>query len=85
MPEDRGKAGALDEVPEEVLAELNGARKGHVAEEEQTEQQARNGLSHVKVGRPLACALGVLERNTGDHFVRSRRMSELDLFRSRHD
>ena len=56
-----------------------------VAEEEQTEQQARNGLSHVKVGRPLACALGVLERNTGDHFVRSRRMSELDLFRSRHD
>lgn len=78
-------AGNLDQVPEQVLADLNGAREGHVAEQEETEDGAGYGLSNVDVCGPLAGALGVLERNASDDFVTGRGVCEFDLFRSRHD
>ena len=66
---DRIAAGESNQVPERVFAQLNGARKGHVAEQEDTEQQTRDGLSNVTVCRPSALALGVAQFHTADHFV----------------
>ena len=84
MTEDRGAAGNLNQVPEEVLAHLNRAREGHVAEQEDAEDGAGDGLSHVNVGRPLAGTLGILEGHAGDDFGAGGGMTVLDVVGS-HD
>ena len=85
MAEDGSKAGNLAQVPEHVLTELDGAREAHVAEEEKAEDEAGHGLSHIEVSGPLAAALSILESHTGDNFAARGSVSELDLFRSRHN
>lgn len=74
MTENRGAAGNLNEIPERILADLHRARKGHMAEKEQAENQARYRLRDITVGRPLARAFGVFQCHTGDDFRTGRRM-----------
>lgn len=84
---DRIAAGESDQVPEHILAQLNRARESHVAEQEQAEQQARNGLGNVAVSRPSALALGIAQFHTSDDFFRRRGVGILFLIRGihRHD
>lgn len=53
---DRVTTGESAQVPENVLTQLDRARESHVAEQEDTQQQASNGLSNVTDSRPLALA-----------------------------
>ena len=80
-------AGEGNQVPEHILAQLDGARESHVAEQEQAEQQARHGLGDVAVGRPSALALGVAQFHTSDDFFRRRGVGIFFLIRGihRHD
>ena len=80
-------AGESAQVPEHILTQLDGARESHVAEKENTEQQASHGLSHVAVGRPSALTLGVAQLDTGDDFFRRRGVRVFFLIRGvhRHD
>ena len=82
---DEGAARGFDEVREEVLAEVHGARERHVAEEEKTEDEAGNGLSDVAEGEVLAAALRILEADAPDVFGRGRGVAVLDGIRGRHD
>ena len=54
-------AGGVDQVGEEVLADLHGGREGHVAEQEDAEDDARDGLGDVGESRGRRLTLGVLE------------------------
>ena len=74
-----------DEVPEDVLAELHRAREGHVAEKEEAEDEAGDGLRDVADGREAALTLGVLETDAPDVFGGRRGVGVLDGFRGRHD
>lgn len=76
-------AGGGDQVGEEVLAEVHGTREGHVAEKEDAEDEAGDGLRHVKAGSALALALGILEAHAPD-IVRSGRRMGIFFFISRH-
>ncbi len=78
-------AGGGDQVGEEVLAEIHGAGKAHVAEKEDAEDQTGDGLCHVETGGALALTLGVLEADTPDIVCGRRRMRILDGIRGRHD
>ena len=67
-------AGGGDQVGEEVLAEVHGTREGHVAEEEDAEDEAGDGLRHGEAGSALALALGILEAHAPDIVRSGRRM-----------
>ena len=84
MAEDRGTAGNLDQVPEEILADLDRAGECHVAEQEDAEDGTGDGLSHVNVCRPLAGTLSILEGHAGDDFGAGGGMTVLDVVGS-HD
>lgn len=77
-------AGGGDEVRKEVLAKVHGTREAHVAEEEETEDEAGNRLTHVEAGGPLALTLSVLEANAPNVVRSGRRMGVLDGIRGRH-
>ena len=68
-----------DQVPENVLTQLDGARESHVAEQEQAQQQTRDGLSNVTVCVPLALTLGVSQLDTSNDFFARRGVGVLVL------
>lgn len=72
-------AGESDQVPEDILTQLDGARESHVAEQEQAQEQTRNGLSNVAVCVPLALTLSVCQFNTSDNFAARRGVGVLFL------
>lgn len=74
-----------DQVPENILTELHRARKGHVAEKEDAEDEAGDRLRDVADGRKAALTLGVLEAYAPDVFRGRRGVGVLDGFRGRHD
>lgn len=77
-------AGGVDQVGEEVLADLHGGREGHVAEQEDAEDDARDGLGDVGESRGRRLTLGVLEAGAPDVFSRGRGVGVLDGIRGRH-
>ena len=80
-----GAARGHDEVHEQVLAELYGARKGHVAEKKDAENQTSNGLKHIEQRSLAALALSVLEADAPDIVGGGRNVRVLDGIRGRHD
>lgn len=85
MSKDRGAAGNLNKVPEKILAELDGARKGHVAEQEQAKDSAGDGLGHVSVCGPLAGTLGITKGHAGNDFRTGGGMTVFDVVGSHID
>ena len=81
---DEHAAGGVDEVGEEVLADLHRARKGHVAEEEETEDHASDGLGDVSISRGAALTLGILKAGAPNVFGGGRGVGILDGIRGRH-
>ena len=77
-------AGGVDQVGEEVLADLHGGREGHVAEQEDAEDDTRDGLGDVGESRGRRLTLGVLEAGAPDVFSRGRGVGVLDGIRGRH-
>lgn len=82
---DEGAAGGCNQVVEKVLAELDGAREGHVAEEEEAEKKTSDGLRDVGVCDVAAAALGVLEADAPNVFSSRWGLRVLDGIRGRHD
>lgn len=82
---DEGAAGGSDQIVEEILAELDGARECHVAEEEKAEEKTSNGLCYVGVGDVAAAALGILEADAPNVFGSRWGLGVLDGIRGRHD
>lgn len=82
---DECAAGGGDQVVEEVLSELNRARECHVAEEEETEEKAGDGLCDVSICNVAAAALGVLEADAPNVFSSRWGLGVLDGIRGRHD
>ena len=74
-----------DEVHEEVFAELHGARKGHVAKEEDAEDEASNGLENVEKRSLAALTLGILKTDAPNVVGGGWNVRVLDGIRSRHD
>lgn len=73
--------GKSDQIPEDVLAKLNRARERHVAEEEDPEDQAGDGLADIKPRRARAAAQ-VLEADAPNIVGCARGVSV--LFRIKH-
>ena len=74
-----------DQVPKHVLPELDRTREGHVAEKEDAQNKAGDGLCHIGVGREFALTLGVLEAHTPYILCGSGGVRVLDGIRGRHD
>ena len=74
----------VDQVSKEILADLNRAGEGHVAEEEDTEENTGNRLSNVSHSGGTALALSVLETNAPNIFSGGRRVGILNGIRGRH-
>ena len=79
-----GATRGSDQVSEQVFAKVDRARKGHMAEEEETEDKTRNRLTNIQESGRATLTLNILKASAPNVFVSSRGVAVFDRIRGRH-